>query len=254
MPTENPDVTARPPEKRRSAKVVPAARYGVGPPIDSEEALSAGLEALRHLDPAMVSHILAVAGRPPLRRRDPGYEGLSAIIVSQQVSTASATAIFGRLKAAVSPLQPALMLETSEETLRGCGLSIQKIRALRSIAAAVTSGALPLDALTAMPAEDAAQALLAVKGIGPWTANVFLLFCLGHPDAWPAGDIALQEAARIALALEHRPGTAELDAIGERWRPHRGVAARLLWSYYRVAKSDREGISLNLVPIEPDRR
>ena len=96
-----------------------------------------------------------------------------------------------------------------------------------------------------MSAEEAVRLLVAVKGIGPWTADIFLLFCLGHADAWPAGDIALQEAARIALKLDRRPDPKALHDIGERWRPYRGIAARLLWSYYRVAKGNREGMSLN---------
>ena len=111
------------------------------------------------------------------------------------------------------------------------------MKTLKAIAAAIVSGAIAFDALAEMPAADAHAALCAVHGIGPWTADIFLLFCLGHPDAWPVGDIALQEAARIALNLRKRPDPARLTKIGERWRPHRGIAARLLWAYYRVVKS-----------------
>ncbi len=244
-------MSARNPAKRRLPKVLAPVNYGVGPPIDSEAALDAGLAQLRLLDPEIVSHMLEVVGRPPLRRREAGYEGLAAIVVSQQVSTASASAIFGRLRAVVTPFDPPAMLAASDAALRGCGLSIQKIRALRSIGEAVLSGALPLSALARMPADEAVRVLVAVKGIGPWTADIFLLFCLGHADAWPAGDLALQEAARIALQLESRLSTAQLHEIGERWRPHRGVAARLLWSYYRAAKGNREGMSLNAAAPNP---
>src|SRR5208337_1998757 len=109
--------------------------------------------------------------------------------------------------------------------------------------AEATTNGLDLAGLAALEAEVAHDALVAVKGIGPWTADIFLLFCLGHPDAFPAGDLALQEAAKLALALEARPNAAELEEIAERWRPWRGVAARLLWAYYRAVKT-RSGMVL----------
>ena len=231
--------------RTHTVKVLARASYAVGPPIDGQAALDAALGKLRALDPERVAHMVEVAGPPPLRLRPAGFEGLAAIIVSQQVSTASAAAILGRLRAALTPFEPATLLAVTDRELRGCGLSIQKIRALRSVAEAVLSGALPLADLSGMPAEEAVRLLVSVKGIGPWTADIFLLFCLGHADAWPAGDIALQEAARMVLKLERRPDAEALNDIGERWRPHRGIAARLLWSYYRVAKNNREGMSLN---------
>jgi DNA-3-methyladenine glycosylase II len=188
--------------------------------------------------------MLEVGGPTPLRRREPGFEGLAAIIVSQQVSTASANAIFGRLRAAITPLTAENLRAASDDTLRSAGLSAPKIRTLRALADAVATSALEIDALASMNAEEAHQKLVAVKGIGPWTADIFLLFCLGHPDAWPAGDLALQEAARLALNLRKRPNTARLEKIGERWRPWRGVAARMLWAYYRARKQGRSGMSL----------
>lgn len=218
--------------------------YGVAPLIDSEAALDSALGLLLARDPGAVGHMLEVAGRPPLRRREPGFAGLAAIIVSQQVSTASADAISGRLHAALDPLTAEALLGCEDALLRRVGLSANKVNALRAVARAVTDGTLPLASLGGMPAGDAHRALVAVKGVGPWTADSFLLFCLGHPDAWPAGDLALQEAARLALKLDARPSTAELDALGERWRPHRGIAARLLWAYYRVAKN-RSGMVLD---------
>ena len=118
-----------------------------------------------------------------------------------------------------------------------------KMRALRALARAVAVDGLDLAALGAMDAVDAHRALVAVSGIGPWTADIFLLFCLGHPDAWPAGDLALQEAAKLALGLEVRPDTRRLETIAERWRPWRGVAARMLWAYYRGVKR-RSGMVL----------
>ena len=193
--------------------------------------------------PSSSGGLLAVGGPPPLRRREPGFAGLAAIIVSQQVSVASASAIFGRLEARVAPLEAARLAAATDEDLRGCGLSAPKIRALRAVAEAIAEGRLDLEGLSALDAEDAHRALVAVKGIGPWTADIFLLFCLGHPDAFPAGDLALQEAAKLALALKTRPDAARLERIAERWRPWRGVAARMLWAYYRAVKT-RSGMVL----------
>jgi DNA-3-methyladenine glycosylase II len=213
--------------------------------IDGEATLAIGVAALAAQDAETISHMLEVGGPTPLRRREPGFEGLAAIIVSQQVSTASANAIFGRLRAAIAPLNAQTLRSASEETLRKAGLSAPKIRTLRALAEAVATKALDIDALASMSAEGAHEKLVAVKGIGPWTADIFLLFCLGHPDAWPAGDLALQEAARLALNLKKRPDTARLEKIGQRWRPWRGVAARMLWAYYRARKEGRSGMSLS---------
>lgn len=213
--------------------------------IDGEESLAAALEGLRRADPHVIERMIALAGSPPLRLKTPGFEGLAAIVVSQQVSVASADAIFGRLKGRIAPLTAVSLRAASEEDLRGCGLSAPKIRTLRAIADHIVERGLDLGALGQMPAAGARAALTAVKGVGPWTADIFLLSCLGHPDAWPAGDLALQEAAKMALDLGERPNTRQLEAIGERWRPWRAVAARLLWRYYRVAKSTRIGLAEN---------
>lgn len=163
--------------------------------------------------------------------------------MSQQVSVASAQAIGKRIDELLVPLEPATIAAAGDELLRRCGLSGPKIRALRAISNAILSGNLRLGGLAAMEPADAHRALVAVKGIGPWTADIYLLFCLGHPDAWPAGDLALQEAARLAFALPVRPSAKETIALAEAWRPWRGVAARLLWAYYRAAKR-REGAPL----------
>ena len=200
-------------------------------------------ERLRAKDPELIERLIAIGGPPPLRRREAGFGGLAAIIMSQQVSTASATAIFGRLQARIVPLEAAEIAKATDEDLRACGLSSAKIRALRAVAQAIVEGGLDLKALGGLDAEDAHKALIAVKGIGPWTADIFLLFCLGHPDAFPAGDLALQEAAKLALNLKRRPDAARLERIAERWRPLRGVAARMLWAYYRGVKA-RSGMAL----------
>jgi DNA-3-methyladenine glycosylase II len=202
--------------------------------IHSEADLDTALTALGRADPRFVA-LLATAGRPPLRRREDGFAGLAAIIVAQQLSTASAGAIWGRLAAAFDPLEPAAILRARPARLARIGLSAPKIRALKAIARAVQRGDLALAALGELAAEEAHAALTAVHGIGPWTADIYLLSCLGHADAWPAGDLALQEAARVAFALRARPTAKEMLALAEGWRPWRAVAARILWSYYRAA-------------------
>jgi DNA-3-methyladenine glycosylase II len=202
--------------------------------IHTEADLDAALTALGEADPRLAA-LMATAGRPPLRRRPDGYAGLAAIIVAQQLSTASANAIWGRLAAAFDPLDPAAVLRARPARLARLGLSAPKIRALKEIARAVTRGELALAALGELAAEDAHAALTAVHGIGPWTADIYLLSCLGHADAWPAGDLALQEAARLAFALPARPTAKEMLALANPWRPWRAVAARVLWTYYRTA-------------------
>ena len=170
--------------------------------IHTEADLDAALAALGKVDPRFVP-LIAKAGRPPLRRRSDGFAGLAAIIVAQQLSTASANAIWGRLAAAFDPLDPDAILRARPARLARLGLSAPKIRALKEIARAVKRGDLALAALGGLAAEDAHAALTAVHGIGPWTADIYLLACLGHADAWPAGDLALQEAARVHSRCRH---------------------------------------------------
>jgi DNA-3-methyladenine glycosylase II len=186
-------------------------------------------------------HVLSVAERPPLRRRADGFAGLVSIVVSQQLSVASAAAILRRLTAAIDPLEPAAVVRARSDKLKRTGLSAPKIRTLKAIAKAVAAGELDLGSLAQMPADDAHAALTAVHGIGPWTADIYLLACLGHADAWPAGDLALQEAAKLLLELETRPTTKEMAALADGWRPWRAVAARLLWTFYRARKK-RDGL------------
>ena len=165
------------------------------------------------------------------------------MVVSQQVSTASAAAIFARLQAALPGLAVADLLAAPDPVLRGAGLSADKVLTLRAAAIAVLDGRLPLDRLADLPADEAAARLTALRGIGPWTAQLYLLSCLGHADAWPPGDIALEEAAKLALGLAARPDRAALARIAERWRPHRAVAARLLWAITAPARPGTAGAS-----------
>ncbi len=212
--------------------------------IHTEADLDAALEKLLAAD-RRFADVLEKAGRPPLRRRDGGIAGLASIVVSQQISVAAASAIWGRLAAAVDPFDHENLRRARRERLARAGLSAGKIRSLKAIAAAIGKGQLDLDALCDCDADAAHAALVAVHGIGPWTADSYLLFCLGHADSWPAGDVALQEAARIAFKRRARPTTKEMIALAEKWRPYRAVAARLLWTYYRAVKQR------DAVPIQP---
>jgi DNA-3-methyladenine glycosylase II len=207
--------------------------------IHTEADLDHALAALGEAEPRFRALLLA-AGRPPLRRRPDGFAGLAATIVSQQLSTASANAIWTRLAAAVDPLTPEAIARARPARLQRVGLSMPKIRTLKAIARAILRGELALAALADCTAENAHAALTAVHGIGPWTADIYLLSCLGHADAWPAGDLALQEAARLGFDLRARPTAKEMIALAESWRPYRSVAARVLWTYYRARKG-REG-------------
>jgi DNA-3-methyladenine glycosylase II len=203
--------------------------------IRTDEDLDAAIAGLIETDPRMKA-VLGFGGRPNLRKREGGFAGLAAIVMGQQLSTASAAAIWGRLAAAFDPFHPDIVRRARPERLARIGLSAPKIRTIKAIGKAIADGELDLDALATQEADAAHAALTAVHGIGPWTADIYLLFCLGHADAWPAGDLAIQEAAKLAFNLKARPTTKELNALGEQWRPWRGAAAYLLWTYYRIAK------------------
>lgn len=210
--------------------------------LHTEADLAKALRKLVKADPRLAD-VLALTGVPALRRREAGFPGLAAIVCGQQLSTASAAAIWGRLSAAFDPFHHDTLRRARATRLAKLGLSAPKIKSIKAIAADIAKGRLDLDAIAQSDADAAHQALIVVHGIGPWTADIYLLFCLGHADAWPAGDLALQEAARIAFNLKKRPTAKELTLIAESWRPWRGVAAHLLWKYYAVAKK-RDGTPL----------
>ena len=202
-------------------------RYAPGRLIVCEDSLAEASAALLALDRETIGRLVEIGGPPPLRRREPGFAGLAAIIVSQQVSVASANAIFGRLEAALAPLSAEAVLAAGEATLRACGLSGPKIRALTAVAQAVArAGPRSRRRSRDMPAADAHRALVAVKGIGPWTADIFLLFCIGHPDAFPAGrpraagggeaGARTQDTARRARTGAHRRALAARIAASRR--------------------------------------
>ncbi|ADZ68671.1 DNA-3-methyladenine glycosylase family protein [Polymorphum gilvum] len=207
-------------------------------PIETLDDIAAGLAHLGRADPRLAP-VIAKAGAVPLRRRAASFAGLVNIVVAQQVSVASANAIFARVEALVHPFEAATLDGLSDADLAGAGLSRPKIRTVRAIAEAVAGG-LDLAHLAERPAEDAHEALCRITGVGRWTADIFLLFCAGHPDVFPSGDLALQNAVRDAFGLDDRPKPAALDALAEAWSPWRGVAARLFWAWYKVDRDGRE--------------
>jgi len=210
------------------------------PHLSDQAVFDRALDDLVGLDPRLAP-LVAVAGRPALRRRPPGFAGLAAVVVAQQLSVASARAIFGRLEATLggAPSVEA-MLAAPTEALRAAGLSAPKIRTLTGIARALAAGEEDLDRLAGLPADAAAEALTRLPGIGLWTADIYLLFCLGRADAFPHGDLALQVALGDAFELGGRCTPIGLKAIAEDWRPLRGVAAHLLWAYYGARRA-RQG-------------
>jgi DNA-3-methyladenine glycosylase II len=202
--------------------------------IETKRDITRATKALLAADPRLVP-IAEIAGPLPLRRREGGFEGLAAIVTSQQISNMAGAAIWERLRAAVEPFTPAQFLATPEEALRAAGLSRPKIRTLNGIAAAAADG-FDLIAVHDLPAEEAMTTMTALKGIGPWTAEIYLLFCVGHPDIFPAGDLALQSAVHTGLRMRKRPDEKKLRKLAEKWSPWRGVAARLFWAYYRARR------------------
>jgi len=173
---------------------------------------------------------------PKLRRRQSGFAGLAEIIVGQKLSAASASAIWGRISSAYDPFDHDAIRSARTDRLGRLGLSAAKIKTLKRIAREIVANRLDLAGLAERDVDEAHSILTALHGVGPWTADVYLLFCLGHPDAWPAGDLALQEGVRIGLDVTARPSVKEMGALAETWRPLRGAAAHLWWAFYRVAK------------------
>lgn len=207
--------------------------------------LQNALEALFQADPDLVE-ARQVAGALPDRVRAPGFETLMLLIIEQQVSLASARAIWGRVLAGMTEVSASAVLALTDDDLRAFGLSRPKVRYCRALAETVEAGDLVLDDLASMTDEQAMSALTAVKGIGRWTAEVYLLFSLGRRDIFPVGDVALQAAAMDVKKLPARPSEKQLYSIAELWRPHRGVAAQLLWRYYGVTRGRADPVSVEI--------
>ena len=197
--------------------------------------MAEGADWLAQAEPRF-AHALTLTGVPPLRRRPDGFAHLLSAIVSQQVSTHAARAIWGRMEEA-GLTTPAAVLAADDDTLRAPGLSQQKMRYARALA----NAGIDFDALRSMPDEDVVNELVAVPGIGRWTAEIYAMFSLGRADVFAPADLALQESARRLFDLPDRPREAALRRMASDWTPWRSVAAGLLWAYYRV-ETDREGV------------
>jgi DNA-3-methyladenine glycosylase II len=179
-----------------------------------------------------LAQIIQMLGPPPLWAREPGFPTLIHIILEQQVSLASARAAFERLLAAATPLTPHSFLRFDDATLKAIGFSRQKMGYCRLLAESVMRRQLDLDALCGLPDADVRSALVQLKGIGPWSADIYLLMALRRRDVWPNGDLALITALQRVKRLPERPARELFEEIGQAWRPWRAVAARVLWHYY----------------------
>ena len=196
-----------------------------------QASLEQAIRCLAAIDPEL-NQIFKRVGYPPLWERQPGFAGLLRIILEQQVSLASADATFRRLLDGVPSLTPQNFLDLSDLTLREMGFSRQKAGYGRNLAQAVLSGRLELGGLLERDDDTAREELMALKGIGRWTADIYLLLVLRRPDIWPAGDLALAHAVRKAKKMEILPDTVQMEEIANPWKPWRAAAARLLWHYY----------------------
>jgi len=198
-------------------------------------ALRRALEALSDSD-ADMARAIRLVGPLPDRTRDPGFGALLRIVIEQQLSVASANAIWSRFEATLGKVSPENVLRLDDAAMRGAGLSGPKIRYSRFVAEAVRDGQLDLDRLHDLADSDAVAHLVQVKGIGRWTAEIYLLFAMGRSDIWPAGDLALQEGVRILKGYRKRPDPKRMDRVAKPWTPHRGTAARVLWRFYGLSK------------------
>lgn len=185
---------------------------------------------------ADIAAVLAELGYPQLRHREPGFATLFQVIVAQQISTKAAAAIWRRVTTAWGEQpQPVQILTATDAQLRECGLSTRKAEYAQGLAAMVADGRLPLETMAALDDEAAIAAITAVRGLGRWSAEIYLLFAEGRPDVWPADDLAIQIAYQRLKKLDDKPKGKAFYAMVESWSPHRGAAAMLLWKYYGAA-------------------
>jgi DNA-3-methyladenine glycosylase II len=204
----------------------------------NEQSLAEAAISVASIDPDLAK-ILANHGTPPLWARAPGFVTLLRIILEQQVSLASADAMYRRLLASIEPVTPITVLEAGAPILRSLGITRQKATYFINVAEAIQTGELDLAELEGLGDEAAIEKLTSVKGIGPWTAKIYLLMALCRPDVWPVGDIALATAVKNMKGWQQRPTQPELSEIAKSWRPYRATAARMLWHYYLIKKSSK---------------
>jgi DNA-3-methyladenine glycosylase II len=203
----------------------------------TNETLKSAAEVLAGRDRHLAS-IYQIHGTPPMWARPPGFSTLLRIVLEQQVSLVSARAMFARLKSNIEPFTAAGFIESGEGSLRSLGVTRQKAHYCVQVAQAFTNG--HLDKIVRMNDEEAHATLLEIKGVGPWTANIYLLMALRRPDIWPDGDVALATAVGKLRKIDPRPSFTQLAQIAEAWRPYRSVAARMLWQFYLAERNHRE--------------
>jgi len=204
----------------------------------NEASFQQGLETLTAADERLAA-IQEAHGPPPFWQREPGFPTLLRIILEQQVSLASAEAAFRRVSRLADPLAPSSFLTLSDQELRKAGFSRQKSTYGRALSEALLDGTLDLDALHYIEEDDAREQMTRVKGIGPWTADVYLLMALRRPDIWPIGDLAMATAVMETLELTERPGASLLEELSQPWKPWRAIAARLFWHHYLSTERKR---------------
>ena len=212
------------------------------PRLQTAEMVASHIDMLVAMDPRIAA-VRDFAGPVQPRINPPGFPGMAKVICGQQLSVASAAAIWSRFEQLPGALDPVTYLTLSEEAVRATGFSGGKFRTVRVIAEAMVAGQLDFTHLETLPADAAVAYLVAHKGIGPWTAEVYLMFCAQHPDVFPAGDLALLKAVQHGLGLDARPTIKEMIHIAAAWAPYRSAAALLFWRYFAVMR-DREGILL----------
>jgi DNA-3-methyladenine glycosylase II len=211
--------------------------------LTSSDVLARQVRALLRRNPDLRG-VAKRAGPFEIRLTPAGFEGLARVICGQQLSVASARAIWGRFAALPGALDPASYLALSETDVRATGFSAGKYRTVRVVAEAIAAGELDLALVDAMSGEDATTYLTAHKGIGPWTAEIYLMFCTGHPDIFPVGDLALRKAVGHALAMTDTPTEKDLTALAAGWAPYRHAAALLFWKYYAAVMRKTAGTAL----------
>jgi DNA-3-methyladenine glycosylase II len=210
--------------------------------IESEADIAEGVEWLLGREPRF-SRVIDTTGLPPLRRAPGGLPGLLRIITEQMISLKAADAIWQRIERELAPLDPPAILKRRHATLMKLGLSGAKSRTFHALARAAHKGEFKVDMLHQQSDEEAIAALIALPGIGPWTADIYVLSCLGRANAWPTGDLALQASAANLFGLAKRPDSRAMLHLAEDWRPWRSVAARLLWAHYRSLKGLSQTVS-----------
>ncbi len=205
--------------------------------IENVDDLAKGVEILCQREPAF-ARIYAATGLPPLRRKPGGLAGLLEIIAYQQISLTAAGAIWARMEAKLAPFEVKALSHLDDRAFMDCGLSRPKIATIRAVLAPINDGNLVLSDFKTAKNQKIFAKLTEIKGIGPWSAHIYLLTHLGRIDIWPCGDLALQESAKMLFGLQARPDEKKMLEMAEPWQPWRAVAARLLWSHYKLVKLD----------------